>query len=92
MSTDYSSNADILKQAICGIRDASQSVLQSVDNIQEQTENIQLASGDNEEGIKSIIEKADVTNSLVETIDKLITNNQSNIDMIYEIISKFQKE
>lgn len=91
MSEEYSGSVGELKQAITDIRDASKSVMQSVNNIQEQTENIQVASNDNEQGIKSIIEKADVTSNLVETIDNLIADNQNSITLIYDIIRKFQR-
>ena len=39
----------------------------------------------------NIIEKADITSNLVETIDQLITDNRNNIQKLQDIISKFER-
>jgi len=91
MSEDNSATVMEVKQSISEIQSAAMNVIQSVSNIQQQTQNIQYASEDNEAGIKNIIERANITSSMVESIDKLIYDNQANIAMIHEIVSKFAR-
>ncbi len=88
---NYHSSVSDIKDTIGEIEDASGNVAVSVDNISEQVKNIRYASMDNESGIKSIIEKADVTSSMVENINNLLTENQTNTKQINEIIGKFER-
>lgn len=87
----YKKTVSDIKDTIGEIQSASNNVAISVSNINEQVGNIHVAASDNESGIKSIVEKADVTNSMAENINNLLEENQSSTQQINDIIGKFNK-
>lgn len=88
---DYHNSVADIKDTIGEIEDASGNVAVSVDNINAQVRNIHYASTDNEKGIKSIIEKADITSTMVENINNLVEENKTNTKQINDIIGRFEK-
>lgn len=87
----YRKTVSDIKDTIGEIQNVSNDVAASVNNINEQVGNIHVAASDNESGIKSIFEKADVTNSMAENINNLLEENQSSAQQINDIIGKFNK-
>lgn len=88
---DYHGNVEGIRDTIDEIEAVSDSVADSVSNIREQVKNIHYASSDNEEGIKNIVEKADITSSMVEDINNLLEENQTSTQQLNDIIGKFNK-
>lgn len=87
----YRETVSNIKDTIGEIQNASNNVAMSVSNINEQVGNIHIAASDNESGINSIAEKADVTNSMAENINNLLEENKSSAQQINDIIGKFNK-
>lgn len=87
----YRETVSNIKDTIGEIQNASNNVAMSVSNINEQMGNIHIAASDNESGINSIAEKADVTNSMAENINNLLEENKSSAQQINDIIGKFNK-
>lgn len=88
---EYHGSVEDIRLTIDEIDSVSGTVAASVTNISDQVKNIHYASTDNESGIKNIVEKADVTNSIVETINNLTAENQTNTQQINDIIGRFDK-
>lgn len=86
---EYHGSVEDIRETIDEIDNVSGTVASSVTNISDQVKNIHYASTDNEIGIKNIVEKADVTNSIVENINNLMEENQTNTQHINDIIGKF---
>lgn len=86
---EYHGSVEDIRETIDEIDSVSGTVAASVTNISDQVKNIHYASTDNENGIKNIVEKADVTNSIVENINSLMEENQTNTQQINDIIGKF---
>ncbi len=90
-SKECNKNVDSLKNAIAEIKQASQGVLRSTTVIKEQMENITLTAQDNDKGVDSIVEKAEITNKTAEKINSLVSNSVVNADQIESIVDKFEK-
>ncbi len=80
-----------LQQAMDEIEHASEGVAESVENIREQIGSVTEAVNNNGEGIDNIIDKTEVTNSMAEKINDLISEHMESIDTINTIIGKFEK-
>lgn len=80
-----------LKNAIMEIETASNGVVDSVSNIRSQVENVAESSGENEQGIDNITNKAEVTNVMAEKINSLVIQNEDNTVRIDEIVKKFDR-
>ena len=90
-SEQCNNNVDSLKKVISEIEGASKGVLNSTTLIKEQMENISLTAQDNDKGVASIIDKAEITNMTVEKINILVSETQINADQIETIVGKFEK-
>lgn len=80
-----------LQQAMEEIEQASEGVAESVENIRQQVGSVTEAVNNNGEGIDNIIDKTEVTNSMAEKINDLISEHMESIDTINTIIGKFEK-
>lgn len=89
MSTEAIENIKFLKDAIEAISDAVTKVSEATVNIEEQAESIKFASGNNEQGIANIVEKADSTSTEVELINNMLKEQQDNSQKLQEIADSF---
>ena len=73
------------------IEATSAGVVDSVDNIQTQTEAIYSASNENEAGIGNIIDKTEITNQMAEKINALVSAQKEKAEQINEIVRQFKR-
>ncbi|MGN0472397.1 MAG: methyl-accepting chemotaxis protein [Lachnospiraceae bacterium] len=85
------SDVDELKRMIQEIEATSAGVVDSVDNIQTQTEAIYSASNENEAGIGNIIDKTEITNQMAEKINALVSAQKEKAEQINEIVRQFKR-
>lgn len=65
-------------------------VAKVVEDIQGQMQQFDVITTGNQQGINSIIEKAQITNDIARKLDVLIAANQENAEHINVIIRKFE--
>lgn len=88
---EMQSISDELKKSIDEINKDLENVAEFSYNIQGEMNNFNSIIGENEHGVENIMEKADVTNSMVQKLDTLINRNKYNSDSINEIIERFKQ-
>lgn len=91
ISRQCSQSMASMQESIDEIETASHGVADSLENMKHHSENVSVASEENELGIESIINKSEITNRQAGDISKLINENQNNTIKIEDIVKKFQK-
>lgn len=90
VSSQSNDSIHVLKDAIEEIDKTAMSVAKVVEDIQGQMQQFDVITTGNQQGINSIIEKAQITNDIARKLDVLIAANQDNAEHINVIIRKFE--
>lgn len=85
----YYDDTNLIKEAIADISKTSESVSVSIDNIATQAQNISYASKENESGVKNIVEYANETAGIANTVNSLVAENNENTKHLNEILEQF---
>lgn len=89
MSKGYSGVVEEIKHAIGQIDETSSVFIHSVVSIREQIENVNLASSNNADGLKFIVDKNNETALTADSIMHTVKQNQDNAQALQMIISRF---
>jgi len=89
--TDMQSLSMQLKNTIDKIHQTTKGVETSVKSIKSQTRNFGFIISSNENGMQSIMDKANITDTMANDLNNLIYKQRQNADRLNEIVDKFEQ-
>jgi methyl-accepting chemotaxis protein len=89
MAKEYGEAVKDIREAINSINDSSSMFIDSVTNIKDQVDVVNMASNDNAAGVEDIIGKNNTTTLTADSIISIANENQDNAAAIREIIERF---
>ena len=89
---EYSQEADMVRQVVGELSEASATFQTSVQSIEEQMDMVKNASNENEIGIDEIIAKNERTSAAAETLSDVLQTNQDNTTVLQTIIERFETQ
>ena len=89
ISEESSNTVNVIHTLINEISNAAAVFTQSLSDIQKEVNTVQAASADNEHGIEDIVNKIEYTNTTAESLNDVVSTNQSNADSIRKIVEQF---
>lgn len=90
ISMQSRNNMRMIKNTIEEIEKTSKGVEDAVLQIHREMQQFEVVAAENQKGINEIIEKAQVTQSMVQKLTVLIDKNRQNADAINDIVEQFE--